>query len=95
MDNVKVQTPTGDMLMTQLVSGSLDAVIVYISNTANTKDIEAYAIEGIPCANAVQPMAVGKDSQFKHLAGRLMTAIRSRQSRDRVKSYGFGWQDGQ
>ena len=95
MDNVKVQTPTGDMLMTQLVSGSLDAVIVYISNTANTKDIEVYSVEGIPCANAVQPMAVGKESQFKHLAGRLMTAIRSRHSRDRFESYGFGWRDRQ
>src|SRR5262245_16793018 len=34
MKNVVVQTPTGDMLVNQLRTGSLDAVIAYVSNAA-------------------------------------------------------------
>jgi ABC-type molybdate transport system substrate-binding protein len=94
MKNVKVQTPTGDMLVNQLRTGSLDAVIAYISNTANLDDIEAYPVQDIPCANAIQPWAVGKESQYKQLSGRLLTAIRSTESRKQFESCGFGWKDG-
>ncbi|HEY7310674.1 MAG TPA: molybdate ABC transporter substrate-binding protein [Gemmataceae bacterium] len=91
MKNVKVQTPTGDMLINQLLTGSLDAVIAYISNGANAADkLEAIPID-IPCAVAVQPIAVGKDSNHKQLVGRLVDAIRSRESRERFESYGFHW----
>ena len=69
MKNVAVQSPTGDMLVNQLRTGSLDAVVAYISNaTYAGDDVEAIAID-IPCAVAVQPIAVGKDSQHKQLSG--------------------------
>jgi ABC-type molybdate transport system substrate-binding protein len=95
--NIAVRAPSGDMLVNQLRAGGggLDAVVAYITNTADAKDIEAYTVKGIPCAIPVQPMAVGKDSRHKQLAGRLMEAIRSADSKQLFEAYGFGWQDKQ
>jgi molybdenum ABC transporter molybdate-binding protein len=94
MPNVKVQSPTGDMLVNQLLTGSLDAVIAYVSNAAEAGDrLEAVAVD-VPCAVAVQPLAVGKDSDFKHTAGRLTEALRSEASRRRFEGYGFSWKEG-
>jgi molybdenum ABC transporter molybdate-binding protein len=90
MRNVKVQSPTGDMLVNQLRTGSLDAAITYISNAAGAAELKAIPI-AIPCAIATQPIAVGKDSAQKHLAGRLVEAIRSTQSRQRFTDFGFHW----
>jgi molybdate transport system substrate-binding protein len=91
MKNVKVQSPTGDMLVNQMLTGSLDAVIAYISNAAGHADrLEAVAID-IPCAFAEQPFAVGKSSEFPHLTGRLLDAIRSAESRARFEAFGFTW----
>ena len=51
MKNVKVQSPTGDMLVNQLRTGSLDAVVAYVSNAVPAADqLEAIAID-IPCAS--------------------------------------------
>jgi ABC-type molybdate transport system substrate-binding protein len=91
MENVKVQSPTGDMLVNQLRTGSLDAVIAYISNAAEAGDsLEAIKV-AVKCAVAVQPFAVSKDSRHRQLAQRLLNAIRSAESRERFKSFGFGW----
>ncbi len=91
MDNVKVRVPTGDMLVNQLRVRSLDAVIAYISNgTVAADELEAIRID-IPCAVAQQPFAIGKESQHRHLTERLLTAIRSRESRERFESAGFKW----
>ena len=38
MKNVVVQSPTGDMLVNQMLTGSLDACVAYISNAAGNKD---------------------------------------------------------
>lgn len=90
--NVVVESPTGDMLVNQLRTKSLDAVIAYISNATSAADeLEAIAID-IPCALAVQPIAVGKESADKHLTARLLAAIRSQESRARFESFGFHWQ---
>jgi molybdenum ABC transporter molybdate-binding protein len=94
MSNVTVQLPTGDMLVNELLIGSLDAVIAYVSNAAEASDrLEAIAVN-VPCAVAVQPLAVGRDSDFKHLARRLADALRSAESRRRFEAYGFRWKDG-
>src|SRR5207247_1176683 len=46
MKNVKVQSPTGDLLVNQLRTKSLDAVIAYISNAAEAGDeLEAIKID--------------------------------------------------
>ena len=91
MNNVKVQSPTGDMLVNQLRTGSLDAIIAYVSNAVGAKDeLEMIAID-IPCAIAVQPVAVGRDSTHKYLTARLLDALESRQSKERFEAQGFTW----
>jgi molybdate transport system substrate-binding protein len=91
MKNVKVQSPTGDMLVNQMLTGSLDAVIAYITNAAgHAERLEALAIS-IPCAFADQPFAVGKESRHRFLAGRLLDAIRAEDSRRTFEENGFTW----
>jgi molybdenum ABC transporter molybdate-binding protein len=93
MKNVKVQTPTGDMLVNQLRTGSLDAVVAYLSNaTEAAEELQAIAID-VPCAVAVQPVAVAKGSANRYLAGRLVDTLRSAASRERFEAFGFTWQD--
>jgi ABC-type molybdate transport system substrate-binding protein len=94
MKNVKVQSPTGDMLVNQMLPGSLDAVIAYISNAAGHQDkLEAIAID-IPCAFANQPFAISKGSDFKFLTARLLDALLAKESENRFKEYGFTWKAG-
>jgi molybdenum ABC transporter molybdate-binding protein len=91
MKNVAVQTPTGDMLVNQLRTGSLDAVVAYVSNAVSAADeLEAIAID-IPCALAVQPVAVARDSRHRQIAGRLIEALKSPESRARFQAEGFRW----
>ncbi len=91
MKNVKVQSPTGDLLVNQMLTGSLDAVVAYITNAAgHAASLEAIAID-IPCAFAEQPFAVGKASPHRRLAARLLDAIRAEESRQRFVDGGFTW----
>ena len=54
---------TGDLLVNQLLTGSLDAVVCYVSNVAlNTEKIEGIPVLGIPCAAPQQPVAIAKGS---------------------------------
>jgi molybdate transport system substrate-binding protein len=95
MKNVVVQTPTGDMLVNQMRSGSLDAAVAYLSNAAGSADsLDAIRIQGLPCAIATQPYAVAKDSPHKQLAQRLLAAIRAQESQERFASEGFQWVEG-
>jgi molybdenum ABC transporter molybdate-binding protein len=95
MPNVTVQSPTGDMLVNQLRTGSLDAAIVYISNAAGAGDaFDALRIENIPCSKATQPYAVAEDSRHGQLAGRLFERLVSAESRARFEQWGFRWQGG-
>jgi ABC-type molybdate transport system substrate-binding protein len=92
--NVVAESATGDLLVNQLRTGSLDAVIAYISNAAGSGDkLEAIAID-LPCAVATQPMAVSRASENKGIAGRLMGAIGSAESRRVFEANGFGWKAG-
>ncbi len=91
MKNVKVESATGDLLINQLKTGSLDAVIAYVSNAASSADqLDAIRLD-IPCAIAVQPMAQAKDSRNKRLVQRLMATLRSAESRARFEEQGFVW----
>jgi molybdenum ABC transporter molybdate-binding protein len=94
MKNVAVQTPTGDMLVNQMRSGSLDAAVAYLSNAAGSADsLDAIRISGIPCSVATQPFGVAKDSAHKQLAERLRQAIRAESSKERFTTEGFRWVD--
>jgi molybdate transport system substrate-binding protein len=91
MKNVKVQSPTGDMLVNQMRTGSLDASVAYLSNAAGAADVlEAIPID-IPCAHAEQPFAIAKHSDHQQLCGRLRDAVLSRESEDRFMAFGFEW----
>lgn len=92
MKNVVVQTPTGDMLVNQMRSGSLDAAVVYLSNAAGSSEfLDAIRIKGLPCSIASQPYAVGKDSDHQQLGERLLQAIRAESSREKFTTEGFQW----
>lgn len=94
MKNVVVQTPTGDMLVNQMRSGSLDAAVAYLSNAAGAAEsLDAVRIHGIPCSVATQPFGVAKDSTNKDLVERLLQAIRAETSQERFISEGFRWVD--
>jgi ABC-type molybdate transport system substrate-binding protein len=89
--NVVAESATGDLLVNQLRTGSLDAVIAYISNATNSADkLEAMTID-VPCAIATQPIAVSKASANKQMASRLMSAIESDESKRLFLANGFGW----
>jgi len=92
MKNVVVQTPTGDMLVNQMRSGSLDAAVAYLSNAAGSAEfLDAIRIQGLPCSVAAQPFGTAKDSKNKRLTERLLHAIRADASRQRFSSEGFRW----
>lgn len=92
MSNVTVQTPTGDMLVNQLRTGSLDAAVVYLSNAAGAADyLDAIQIVGLQCSIATQPWAVAKDSKHGRLADRLFQRICSAESQEVFQAEGFQW----
>lgn len=91
MANVKTQTPTADLLVNQMRTGALDAVVVYAANTSQVRD----TLEVVPLAQAgakaVQPYAVGRNSGNRQLMSRLRAAIESETSRKRYEELGFRW----
>jgi molybdate transport system substrate-binding protein len=91
--NIKEQAPTGDLLINQLRTGSLDAVVAYISNvTPFADELEAIPVTGIDCALPQQPVAVRKDSAHPELSRRLVEALQSSESRSRFEKLGFRWE---
>jgi molybdenum ABC transporter molybdate-binding protein len=91
MKNVVVQSPTGDLLVNQMRTGALDAVVAYVSNAVASADaLDAIAVD-IPCALAVQPVAAAKESNHRFLASRLIEALKTPESRRRFESEGFRW----
>jgi molybdenum ABC transporter molybdate-binding protein len=90
--NVLVESPTGDLLVNQILTGSLDAVVCYVSNvTPNADKLDAVPVTGIPCATPEQPIAVAKASASPELAARLIEYLRAPGSRARFERLGFGW----
>ena len=93
MANVTVQTPTGDMLVNQLRTGSLDAAVAYLSNAAGAGDyLDAIRIQEIDCTVATQPFAIAPESPNAQLASRLFEQICSAESKDSFAAEGFRWQ---
>ncbi len=91
MANVKVQTPTADLLVNQMRTGSLDAVVVYAANTSQMRDLFTVVPISEPGAKAVQPYAIAKNSPHRLLMERLLSALRSSESRHRFEAAGFRW----
>lgn len=103
MKNVVSQVPTADLLVAQLRAGGLDAAIVYQANFWRNREalaaIEidapapagADALSDTPGWSAVQCFAVGRNSDFPQLVGRLRQALASAQSAQRFADSGFDW----
>lgn len=93
MANVRSQTPTADLLVNQIKTGSLDAVIVYEANTSQVRETLEVVHLNQPGAKAVQPYAVGVNSDHPRLMERLLDAIRTPESQRRYAEIGFRWLD--
>src|SRR5581483_6805577 len=91
--NIKEQAPTGDLLINQLRTGSLDAVVAYRSNvTPCAEELEGIPVTGIDCAAPKQPLAVRKDSAHPELSRRLVEFLKTPESRQRFEQFGFRWE---
>lgn len=94
--NVKVESPTGDLLVNQLMTKSLDAVVCYISNVKPFADqLDYQPIQGLPCSAPNQPIAIAKGSTNQVLAAKLIEAIEAKASQERFAKLGFGWGPGE
>lgn len=89
--NVKTNTPTADLLVNQLRTGSLDAAIVYRANLPYVKDkVDIIEIKsGDPLAQ--QPIAILKTTAYPNLMQRLVDKLTSTPSRSLFESIGFRW----
>lgn len=89
--NLKVESPTGDFLVNQLRTGSLDAIIACRSNHTPMRDhLDAIPIDS-PLASMAQPYAVGKGTRHRQMMGRLLESLTTSRARDRFTEVGFGW----
>lgn len=92
MENVTVQSPTGDMLVNQMRAGSLDAAVAYLSNAAGSAEyLDAIPIEGLSCSLATQPFAVAEGSPNAQLAQRLFEKLCAVESQEIFEAEGFRW----
>ena len=93
MENVKVRSPSGDLLVNQLRTGSLDAVVAYISNVKpyEDDDLEAIKVEEVNCQPS-QPIAISKSTAHPDVVKRLLRSLETAQSKDRFEKLGFGWE---
>ncbi len=89
MKNAASQVPTGDFLVNQLRTGSLDAAVVYRTNIQSQPEhFDAVALPADK-AKAIQPFAVRKDSPNGALGHRLLDWLRAH--KDSFEKVGFVW----
>ncbi|MFO0975073.1 MAG: substrate-binding domain-containing protein [Planctomycetaceae bacterium] len=94
MKNVTVQSPTGDLLVNQMLAGSLDAAVVYLSNAVGADEkLDAVRIQGLPCSIATQPFAISEKTRFPRLTSRLLDTLRSEESKNVFLQEGFRWKE--
>ncbi len=91
LPNIVTLQPTADILVNQLLTGALDAAIVYRANVSKVKEkLEVISIkQGNP--TATQPIAVHKASKYPYLAQRLVDTLSSNQSQEQFLIHGFKW----
>ncbi|MCX6931061.1 MAG: substrate-binding domain-containing protein, partial [Verrucomicrobia bacterium] len=89
--NLKVESPTGDFLINQIRTGSLDAIIACRSNWTGVREhLDAITID-YPLAHMTQPYAVGRATRYKRMMARLQDTLTTAGSRARFEAEGFGW----
>lgn len=93
-----LEVDTGPTLVSQILTGGLDAVIVYRSNVmanpANLNKLEVIAIDdaGTGLSTATQPWAIAKQARHRQLMQRLFDTLKSEPSAERFRAAGFQWQ---
>ncbi len=86
---VSVQAATGDLLVNQIRSGSLDVVLVYAVNASQVLDsLDTIELKE-PGSIAIQPYAIGRDSEHTQLMARLLETLETAESRGRFEKVGF------
>ncbi len=87
--NASAQSPTADLLVNQLRTGSLDAAVVYRNNIIPQK--EHFDAIKLPedKAKAIQPFAVRHDSPNRQLGQRLLAYLLK--NRESFEKAGFTW----
>ncbi len=90
--NVFSQTPTADLLVNQLRTGSLDAVIVYEANLSQVKDKLTMLTIDDPLAKALQNFGIGTNSNNYWTLTRLFQKLISESSKKNYLDNGFDWQ---
>lgn len=90
--NVRVQTPTADLLVNQLRTGSLDAVVVYEANVAQIKDKIDIVRLTEKEAMALQNFGVSLKSSNRYLTKRLLKTLTDEKSKEVFLNNGFSWE---
>jgi molybdate transport system substrate-binding protein len=89
--NIKQETPQGDLLVSAMATGSLDAIVVYKSNAMGQSErFQMHTIDS-ELALASQPYAVALDSKYPHTMQRLFDALTSAATQQRFEDLGFVW----
>ena len=93
--NVRVESPTGDLLVNQMRVGSLDAALVYRSNAqialGQAANIELVELGSSP-PRTRQPVAAAKNAKHALLAQRLVERLSSPDARKAFEQSGFRWE---
>ena len=89
--NVRTQTPTADLLVNQLRTNSLDAVIVYRVNIAPVEDKIDFITLDLEEAIALQSFGIHIQSKQKFLIQRLLKHLTSPSSKAIFIKNGFHW----
>ena len=84
-----VNTPTADLLVSQLTVGKLDAAIVYEANTTFVGDTAELVYLDLPQARAQQTFAMAQQTEHPQLISRLHDAIRTAESKAQFEASGF------
>ena len=88
-ENVETQTLTSALLVPNVTTGAVDAVLAYVTDTlAERERLDVIHLKS-SLAKAVQPYSIARSSEFKHLGHRLYERIA--QSREAFESAGFNW----
>lgn len=89
--NIRSQTPTADLLVNQIRTGSLDAVIVYEANIASIRDkLNLIRIDNDD-AIAMQNFGISINSDNYYLTRRLLEALTNETSKNKYLDNGFQW----
>ncbi|MBC8404019.1 MAG: substrate-binding domain-containing protein [Planctomycetes bacterium] len=89
--NIKQETPQGDLLVSAMATGALDAIVVYKSNAmGQSQRLRMLPIDS-DLALARQPFAVALDSKYPHTMQRLFDALTSAATQQRFEELGFVW----